>query len=627
MVRSGTTRLLRVLGLLIGISAACTPPPASIKINSPAQGAFVSGASVTVTGQVLNSTLLVAQGQVQVNGVNVTVQPDLTFSTTVTLDPSKVFNPITATLFPTAPNPEKDRITVIAGTGLAEASFAPQAVALRINDTGLDTLEPYITSLVPLNLATLLPPGTLIINDYCYFDTFLGCGGRVDVRVDGNPAPSIGSYSINADSLSLDHVRALVTLNNLKVRAKVDSVSGIGFTCYFNITASSTTITGDYNLSPQSGSPSDVDVTQNGGVSVGVIGFSDGGGADCDGFFGGLVSLLIGLFVPDVQGLVTNGLVGFLADPDGGGPADAPIAAALQTALAGISIAGPIGAGIGVTLETPLFQVNEDAAGITLGSNTRMTILPASANPNAYNPAASYVVPGVTFPSGVSAYGANTPTTGTPPGALPYGVAIGISPTAFNQLLRTQIEGGLLLGSITQLDLFGGGPVPITSTILGLFEPRFALLGPNVPLTLAIKPMLAPVITAAGGPSGEIAELRAGHLAIDVIGPAGVGLIVSFIVDTRVGLGIGFDSGTGSLAFTLSPPLLPEISVQVVKDSLEVNETNIALILPSLIQALFPSIAGSLAAFPLPSFLGLDLSLVKVTKQGGFLTLYTNLTP
>jgi hypothetical protein len=626
MKRSETTRMLRVLVLACAGSVYCVPPPPTITIDSPAHGSFINAASVAVNGHLTNTTFATANGQVSVNGVNVTLNPDLTFSTTVSLDANKVFNGITATLFPAYPNPEKHRITVVAGQGLAETSFSPQSVALRINDTGLDTLEPFITSMVPLDLATLLPPGTLILDNYCYA-TFIGCLGRVDVTVAGSPPPSIGSYSINADSLALNDVQAVVTLNNLFVRADVVAVSGIGFTCHFNISASSAAVTGHYDLAPLASSPSDVDVNQQGNVSVGVIGFSDGGGADCDGFFGGLVAILLNAFVPDVQSLVTDGLVDFLADPDGSGTADSPIAAAIQTALANISIAGPIGAGIGVTLEAPLFQVNEDAAGITLGSNTRMTILPAEADPLAYNPTASYVVPGISFPSGGTAYGALTPTTGTPAGTLPYGVAIGINPTSFNQLLRTQIEGGLLRVDLTQLDLFGTGPVPVTSTILGLFEPRFALLGANVPLTLSIKPLLAPVITGAAGPSGEIADLRAGHLAIDVVGPSGVGLVVSFIVDTKVGLDVGFNSTTSSLEFVLSPPLLAEIAVQVVDDSLEVNEANISLILPSLIQALFPSLAGSLASFPLPSFLGLDLTLVKVTKQGGFLSLYTNLTP
>jgi hypothetical protein len=634
MERKHMTRMLRVLVLVAAGSVYCVPPPPQIFIDTPAHGAFINAASTVVTGHVANSNLATVQGQVSVNGVNVTVNPDLTFSTTVSLDSTKVFNGITATLFPTFPNPERARITVIAGQGIAEGSLSSKSVALRINDTGLDTLEPLITSLVPLNLATLLPPGTLIIDNYCYASIFGACIGRVDVTVAPSPPPSIGSYTINADSLALNDVRAVVTLNNLFVRANVVAVSGIGFTCHFNISATSATITGDYNLSPLASQPSDVDVTQNANVSVGTIGFSDGGGADCDGFFGGLVAALIGIFVPDIQGLVTSGLVNFLADPDGGGPADSPIAAAIQTALSNISISGPIGNGIGVTLETPLFKVDEDASGITLGSNTRMTILPAEVDPNAYDPTASYVVPGIAFPGeagGGPAYGATTPTTGSPAGALPYGVAIGISPTAFNQLLRTQIEGGLLLTSLTQLDLFGSGPVPITSTILSLFEPRFALLGLGVPLTLVIKPLLAPVITAAAVAPPNDAELRAGHLVIDVMGPPGVGLVVSFIVDARVFLDIGFTPAAGatpaSLNFALSPPALADIAVQVVKDSLEVNEANIGLILPPLIQALFPSLASSLASFPLPEFLGLNLSLVKITKQGEFISLYTNLVP
>lgn len=611
MMGSRSTRALRALILSCSAFVYCTPPPPAIVIDSPTMGAFINSATTTVTGHLLNTSYLVANGQVTVNGAAVTLNPDLTFSTTIALDATKVFNPITAVLFPSATNPTKSRITVMRGQGLAEGSFASNSVGLRINDTGLNSLEPQITSLVPLNLATLLPPGTLVIDNYCYQNTIFGCLGRVDVTIANNPPPSMSGYSINADSQT-NQVQAVVSLNNLFVKAKVVAVSGIGFTCYFNITASQANITGNYSLEPAVSDPTNVDVNQLGNVSVGTIGFSDGGGADCDGFFGGLVSLLIGLFVPDVQGLVTNGLVSFLADPDGAGPNDATIAEAIETALSGISIAGAIGSGIGVNLEAPLAAVPEDVNGLALKSNSRMTIL--TPNPNAANPTSS-----LSYTESFPSYGP------TAPNGQAYGVGIGISTTAFNQLLRTQIEGGLLLTNLTSLDLFGGGPVPITSTVLGLFEPRFALLGPNVPLTLAIKPMVAPVVTTAAGPAGEISELRAGHVAIDVVSPQGI--VVSFIVDVRTGLNLGFDSGTNSLSFQLGTPAIPDIAIEIVNDQIDVNENNLALILPQLFAALFPSLASSLATFPLPEFLGLNFQIVQIHRTGSFFTLYTNLVP
>jgi hypothetical protein len=45
------------------------------------------------------------------------------------------------------------------------------------------------------------------------------------------------------------------------------------------------------------------------------------------------------------------------------------------------------------------------------------------------------------------------------------------------------------------------------------------------------------------------------------------------------------------------------------------------------VPPLFPSLAGSLGSFPLPSFLGLELAFVDVGHQGQYLTLYFDLAP
>ena len=48
-------------------------------------------------------------------------------------------------------------------------------------------------------------------------------------------------------------------------------------------------------------------------------------------------------------------------------------------------------------------------------------------------------------------------------------------------------------------------------------------------------------------------------------------------------------------------------------------------VLPPLVASLLPSVAGSLASFPLPEFFGLSLSGVEISRNGQFMTLYANL--
>ena len=59
----------------------------------------------------------------------------------------------------------RKRIVVIAGQSVADGDFSLDAVALRINDSGLDQLEPLIASGVSIDPATLLPVGTTVISE------------------------------------------------------------------------------------------------------------------------------------------------------------------------------------------------------------------------------------------------------------------------------------------------------------------------------------------------------------------------------------------------------------------------------------------------------------------------------
>ncbi len=49
--------------------------------------------------------------------------------------------------------------------------------------------------------------------------------------------------------------------------------------------------------------------------------------------------------------------------------------------------------------------------------------------------------------------------------------------------------------------------------------------------------------------------------------------------------------------------------------------------LPQLLAVTLPDIAGSLGAFPLPAFLGIDLVGVEVSRQGEFMSVFADLVP
>jgi hypothetical protein len=478
---------------------------------------------------------------------------------------------------------------------------------MRLNDSGLDAVEPTISSLVDLDLATLLPVGTLVIDNFCVA-WLIGCLGRADVLVDV-PAPSISGFGIAINSQT-NFVDGDIDVNDMRIDLFVDGVSGIAPDCGLRVRAATTNIDGGYGLQPDPIDASNIDVNQNGPVTVFFNGFSqEFTWGLCDfPLIGDLIQLIVG----DLQPTVVDGLEDFLADPDGGGPADSPVADAVEVALAGIEIAGPIGQAIGVNLEAPLAAVPEDVNGITLNSNARVTA--SAPDPQAPDLLASYHVD-ETFPT----YGPNTPL-----GGVPYGLGLSISSSAFNQLLKAEIESGLLRGEITEIDL-GTGPLPITAGLLALFIPQFGTLPPATPLTIELEPGLAPILTGNDGPFGELGEMMIPHLLIRIPNPSSEKPYVEFVIDTTLGLDIDFVAG--ELQFLLGTLDTGLVAVSITENSINANETQLTNVVLVVAPLLFPSLADSLGTFPLPGFLGLQLSLVEIGKLGEYMSLFVNLTP
>ena len=595
--------MVSLLTLLVAPLLGGSCGKVSLFIDSPGQGIFTTDTSILVTGHFTKADP--AETTVTVNGVVATILPDRTWSVTVPLDAVAIVNPILAELTTTGGALQRRRVTVIVGDSIADGDVSPMGVALRLNDSGLDEVEPVITSLVNLDLATLLPPGTLVIDNFCYQDSFLGCLGRVDVTVSGSPPPSIGSFAIDVDSQN-GSVDGDVLLNNLFIRANVDDATGVPLHCEIDITAATTDIFGNYDLSPlDPGVTGEIDVTQNGSVNVVFGQFNDS--TDCSGLLGGLVELLISLFIGDIQSLVEPAIEDFLNAVDGSG--NTPIAGAIEVALADIEISGPIGTAIGVNLETPLVDIFQDVDGITLDSDARITA--STPDPAAPDLAASYHV-SETFPS----FGATTPV-----GGLPYGLAICIGASAFNQLLKAEIESGLLITTLTEIDL-GTGPIPLTAGLLATIIPEFAGADPALPIFIDLNPVLAPFLTGEAGPSGELAEIVIPHLQAIVRDEMG-NVFLRFVADATAGLDISF--GGGELAFTLGTIDSASLNVNILDNDIGTNEFFLGFLLPGLVEAAVPLLADSLGSFPLPEFLGLELQGVEVSKNGEFMSIFTDL--
>ena len=597
-----------VLLLALGSSGpSCNTTPLIITMTSPQHGDFIAGTSVLVTGTINKPP---GSYPVDVNGIPAVVHGDATWSVTVPLDQDAVFNNLVATAASAAVQ-RSVRATVIAGDSVADGDFSAEGVALRINDSGLDSLEPVVGGLVDLDLAALLPVGSVLIDDCFVRDPLFGaCLGSAVVQV-SNPPPMIDSFTTAFDSQT-DQVAADIDLMGLEINVDIDG-SGLVPNCGLRITASGTNISGFYDLEPTVGDPSKVDVIQLGNISVGFSGFNDeftSGACDLP-----IIGDIIGLFLPDIQDTTEAGVGNFLNSVDANG--NTPVAGAVEDALAGVDISGPIGAALGAELDAPFFQIIEDADGVTLGSDVRFV---ATCTPPAGAPdlAASYSVVDP-FPT----FGPTTPLSG-----LPYGIGICISTSGMNQLLRAQTECGLLLTSITELSFGGGTPAPLTAGVLAAFVPAFATMDPTTPVRIDLAPTLAPVFSGSLGPSGELAELKMASLIATVRANDGSEeFFLEFAIDANVGVTLALDEAANELAFQLAQPPASALQVAILQNWIGADETQLEAILPSILAFLFPSLASALASFPVPTFLDLQLSVVEIERNGEFISIFADLAP
>jgi hypothetical protein len=107
--------------------------------------------------------------------------------------------------------------------------------------------------------------------------------------------------------------------------------SGLVPDCGLRLTANSLELSGNFALEPATPNASNVDVNLVSPLGVQFSGFNHTFTSGlCDA---PIIGDIIQALLPDIQQATTDGIRGFLSDPDGAGPADSPIAAAIQQVL------------------------------------------------------------------------------------------------------------------------------------------------------------------------------------------------------------------------------------------------------------------------------------------------------
>lgn len=591
-----------------GAPSVCTTW--GIAIDSPAPGTFNPATTQTVTGHLVGG-INPGRVSVELNGVIIGVNGDGTFSAPVATGGLTPFFGIDARATDKIDGSvRQDRSTVVTGSSVADGDYSPRSIALRINDTGLNRIEPFLTDLVggDLDLATLIPVGTRVLDNVCVQDSFAGCLARATVTV-VSPAPSLNSFGIDIDSQT-NYARALVTLTGVRLNVQITGT----LSCPAVITAAAVYLDGNYVLDPDPADPTYLDVNLSGSTAVNFSGFNN------DFTCGGLTEFILNLAVGNVQDQVRNALVDFLKDPDGSGPQDAVIAEAVEQALRGLTIASAIGDSIGVKFEAPFTAAIEDTAGITFESKARIYQQtgtgPGECVPPAGAPSfARSLTVGGTFPT----YGAAAPN------GTAYDIGVGLSADAFNQLLKSQVECGFLNLELTNLDL-GTGGIELNAGTLGLIIPEFAPLPAETPIKILISPIISPVVTGEAGPNGETTSLRISHVLVQIIAnDLTQRVLLSATFDATVGLNLAFLPGEVSIQLGEVDP--SAIDVHILKNTVGVDVAVFENeLLPQIVQLLLPQLAGDLTAFDLPVFLGFQLNGVQITNTNKFFQIFTNLS-
>jgi len=569
------------------------------------RGVYTSSPTQHMTG-----TVEVGQGDsltsVTVNGVTATVEGE-NWSADIPLDGASVFNKVLVEAHYSSGQVLRERRTVVYGDGstatvLPESQVLSDAVGLRINESSFTKLGPVIKQLTTIDPGAIAPPGTVVM-DEC-LQRIIGC--TLYVKANTAAAPTLRDFDVQLASHA-GNAQAVVNLYDLHLDIDVNAkVLGINTHCDLVIDADRTTVDGRYTLRPDPADPTKLDVNLVGTAPTVTL-----TGVTHD-FTGGVCSLplieqIVNAILGDVQALMHDNLVRQLGDPDGAGALDSPVADAIESALANVHIAGPIGAALGLDLTSSLQSVAVDEQGLGFRATGRFL----SAGP----------VPGAPNLTGSVGWGDTLgPIGSTSPGGQGFDVAVGASASSFNQLLAGETERGLLNVDVTQLD---GNPLTL-KRLLDLIGAG-GLVTTDMPLAIELRPEVAPIVTTAPGPGGALGEMRLSGYRVTVKTLAPPAVLMELVIDFTTGIDLSFEDG--GLAFGIRPPAADAFDVTVTQNPLGIPDAVIEQVFEQLAPRVFGSVQDALPKFPLPQFVGLNLQPVEVNRQGTGFVLFANLVP
>ncbi|WP_179137753.1 hypothetical protein [Candidatus Entotheonella palauensis] len=577
---------------------------ANLLLTEPVHGSFTTASQTVASGRVEMADL--SDVVLTVNGMAVTPAADGSFSHPVALDAERIFNPVLVELTASGNIVARRRPVVIVGPSLFETALAPEGLAVRLTDRGLDQLELLVLRAVDLDLAMFLPPGPLFTEEVCLEIPVLpDICIDVEVTINDNPAPRIGSVDIDLDAVP-NQLNLQLMLRDLFVSARVEAD---GVSCTMTVTADSMMANGAIRLEPGAADPAAIDVMQAGNIAITFGNFNTN--TDCGGILGDVLAEFIDLLEDNVRDLLQDGLEDFLNAVDAAG--NTPLADILEDVLGMLSLEDVLNDAIaetGLQARIPFSRISEDSGGITFAVDTSVGARPeSSCTTSQDNPALAAVYD---IPQPLPVLGTRTP------GGLLFDAGGAVSSTVLNQALRGVTACELLQAEFTDIDI-DGTPTPITAGLLGAFLPAFDQLDPAQPLRVVLRPTLAPVVSGTPGPAGELLDLRVSSYLVEVFIPDDPSPLMQLSLDTQAGIDVLLDTATGGLRPRIGD--VADLSAILLINPLGVDSSRIDFFIDLLLPQV-DDLNDDPEPFEIPSVEGIDFEIVEVSPIGTYLGVF-----
>ncbi len=615
-------RRAQLLPPTASVSQACvaaTAPVPNLIVTQPTYGIFIAPGP----GNQCNVNFVGSVPNVENSDLEVTVGGDVVPTTNSAFNAVHVLSgPLESTFV------EATRISTGGTKGVNEvqscadsitaSAAAPSGIGVRLNDRGIDRLEPVLNSTIAAQLGdvgALVKSVSPIQVNQCVVDASVGCVITLSTVSISNAG--LGAFGIGLDSQT-NQVAVSATANNLFADYDAELT---GPNCSGRVSATSVNLSGAFSLEPLASNRHQVDVNLVSGPTIGLTGFSNTfTGGVCD--FPILSDIINAFAQPKIQSAVVDAVTNALKDPDGGGPADSPLADAAESALGGLDLSGTIGATLGINFDAPFQSIVEDNTGITFRIDANVN--PGSLDPLSPQPSSSLKIAS-TFPT----YGANTPITG-----VPYGVALSIDPTTINKLLRSEVQAGTFKLDVTQLDFSlvpasvcptcaGLGTQTMTTTNLGAVLPFFRSVSPAENVVVQVRPTLAPAMLDPTAITGVTEVVRAAGASVDFVGATSGKHFIQLAVDGNVQILVNVASNKVDISIVN----VANLNARLLDSSLSVNQIAVDVIMSLIAPLGNLQLSQSLESIPLPTILGISIvpRLIDNDPAGNYLSVYLDL--